>query len=161
MRVSRALRSEPRVAAATRERILALAQELDYQPDPDLARLMHRVRARKETRIPAVIAVIREEVPGDGMAAPTYRLVPLGDIRARARAYGYEVEEFWLGRDDLGPETEGFAGMDHRRDQLAAAAVDLVATQLTQNERGIPQVPRQILIPPQWIEGTSVRAPDS
>jgi LacI family transcriptional regulator len=51
----------------------------------------------------------------------------------------------------------GFAGIHHRRSHVAAAAVDLVATQLMQNERGIPEVPRQILIPPAWIDGPSVR----
>lgn len=51
----------------------------------------------------------------------------------------------------------GFAGIHHRRSHVAAAAVDLVATQLTQNEKGIPEVPRQILIPPAWIDGPSIR----
>lgn len=52
---------------------------------------------------------------------------------------------------------EGFAGIHHRRAHVAAAAVDLVATQLIHNEKGIPEVPRQILIPPAFIEGNSVR----
>jgi DNA-binding LacI/PurR family transcriptional regulator len=51
----------------------------------------------------------------------------------------------------------GFAGIHHRRPHVAAAAVDLLATQLMHNERGIPEVPRQILIPPAWIEGASIR----
>ena len=53
----------------------------------------------------------------------------------------------------------GFAGVHHRRAHVAAAAVDLVATQLMHNEQGIPEVPRQILIPPAWIEGPSIRPP--
>jgi LacI family transcriptional regulator len=51
----------------------------------------------------------------------------------------------------------GFAGIYQRRDHLAAAAVDLVITQLSQNERGVPVVPRQLMIPPEWVEGPSVR----
>jgi LacI family transcriptional regulator len=51
----------------------------------------------------------------------------------------------------------GLAGIYQQRDHLAAAAVDLVVTQLSQNERGVPAVPRQIMIPPRWIEGPSVR----
>jgi LacI family transcriptional regulator len=51
----------------------------------------------------------------------------------------------------------GFAGILHQRPHVAAAVVDLVATQLMQNERGIPAVPRQILIPPLFINGMSVR----
>ncbi len=51
----------------------------------------------------------------------------------------------------------GLAGIHHRRQHVAAAAVDLVATQLMHHEHGIPEVPRQILIPPAWIEGASIR----
>jgi LacI family transcriptional regulator len=51
----------------------------------------------------------------------------------------------------------GFAGIHHRRAHVAAAAVDLVATQLMHHEHGIPEVPRQILIPPAWIDGLSLR----
>jgi LacI family transcriptional regulator len=51
-----------------------------------------------------------------------------------------------------------FAGIHHRRAQVAAAAVDLVATQLMHNEHGVPEVPRQVLIPPLWVEGPSIRA---
>jgi LacI family transcriptional regulator len=52
---------------------------------------------------------------------------------------------------------EGLAGIDHRRPHVASAAVDLVATQLMHNETGIVPVPRQILIPPAFVPGTSVR----
>jgi LacI family transcriptional regulator len=51
----------------------------------------------------------------------------------------------------------GFAGIFQRRDHIAVAAVDLVATQLLHHERGVPEVPRQILIPPAWVEGPSIR----
>jgi DNA-binding LacI/PurR family transcriptional regulator len=50
-----------------------------------------------------------------------------------------------------------FAGIHHQRRHVAAAAVDLVAAQLMQNERGIPDVPRHILIPPFFVDGPSVR----
>lgn len=59
---------------------------------------------------------------------------------------------------DWTPAMQGYAGIHQRRDHVAAAGMDLVATQLLQNECGVPEVPRQILIPPQWVEGPSVRA---
>ncbi|MGZ0656472.1 LacI family DNA-binding transcriptional regulator [Coraliomargarita sp. W4R53] len=66
--------------------------------------------------------------------------------------------------DDIGvvvhdwmPGMEAFAGIDHQRSHVAAAAVDLVATKLKHNERGIPTVPQQILIPPRFIDGPSIR----
>ncbi len=324
MTVSRALRGEPRVAPATRQRIVALAEAMQYRPDPDLARLMHRVRSRKTVKIRAVIAVIREWVPGDDLLSPSYQYVPLEAIRERARGHGYEVEEFWLGKDGLTPKKlgkilhargieavivspqsarllcaevdyapyaavtfgyamrepalhmcagnmtlgiqtaaeelsslgyrrigvavtqwivnrsqfgysggffhfqqslaqedripllllphnriergfaafsrwmeenrpdvlisfdthvpgwlermglripedigfvvhdwtsamAGYAGIYQRRDHLAASAVDLIVTQLSQHERGVPAVARQIMIPPQWVPGASVR----
>jgi len=103
MTVSRALRGAPKVSAATRERVLAVAAALGYQPDPHLARIMQRVRAGKAVRFRAVIAVIREDVPQDALLTPSYQYVPIDPIRRRAQAHGYEVEEFWLGRDGLTP----------------------------------------------------------
>jgi DNA-binding LacI/PurR family transcriptional regulator len=324
MTVSRALRNTPKVATATRDRVLQAAAKLNYQPDPHLARLMSLVRAGKKVRIRAVLAVIREHVPDDDLLSPSYQYVPIDPIRRRAQGYGYDVEEFWLGRDgltpkrlqkilhargiegvivspqsaqlpcqridyspfasitfgyamrepalhmtagnmtlgiqtaadqlrargyrrigvaitrwiddrsqfgysgglfhfqqflpapervpmlllphnnisrnyatfadwmkthqpdalisfdthvpgwlerlglrfpqDIGfvvhdwtPQMPAYAGIYQRRDQLAAAAVDLVATQLSQNEHGVPMVPRQIMIPPQWIDGPSIQ----
>ncbi len=324
MTVSRVLRKAPRVTEETRARVLRAAQELGYRPDPHLARMMQIMRANKQVRIRAVIAVIREYVPQDDLLGPSYQYVPIDAIRQRAHAHGYEVEEFWLGKDgltpkrlqkilhargiegvivspqsvqlpcsrldyspfaavtfgyamrepalhmcagnmtlgiqtaaaqlhargyrrigvavtqwivnrsqfgysgglfhwqqdlprkdrvpllllphnnisrgysafakwmrayepdalisfdtdvpgwlarlglrvpeDIGfvahdwtPRMSGYAGIYQRRDHLAAAAVDLIATQLLHHERGVPEVPRQILIPPVWIEGPSVR----
>ena len=324
MTVSRALRGAPRVAPATRKRVLAAAQQLGYTPDPHLARLMEFVRSRKKTGSRATIAVLREYVPQDGLLAPSYQFVPIEDIRRRAHGYGYRVEEFFLGKDgltparlqevlhargteavivspqsmqlpcskvdyspfaavtfgnamqepalhmcagnmtlgiqtaaeqltargyqrigvavtqwivnrsqfgysgglfhwqhrmpaknrvplllfpsndlsrgrdaflrwmekhgpdalitfdthvpdwlcalglsypkDIGfvvhdwtPKMEGFAGIYQRREHLAAAAVDIVVAQLAQHERGVPEVPRHVMIPPLWVEGPSVR----
>jgi DNA-binding LacI/PurR family transcriptional regulator len=326
MTVSRVLRGSPRVSERTRELVLREAKRLNYQPDPHLMRMMQAVRGRKEQRVRAVIAVIREHVPKDGLLGPSYQYVPVEDIRRRAHGHGYGVEEFFLGRDgitprrlqkilhargiegvivspqsvqlpcskldyapfaavtfgnamskpalhmtagnmtlgiqmaaallrqrgyqrvgvavtrwivtrsqfgysggffhwqqslppesrvplllfpdndirggfgvfagwmreqkpdavisfdthvpgwlgrlglrfpeDIGfvvhdwtPGMTGLAGIYQQRDHLAAAAVDLVVTQLSQHERGIPEVPRQIMITPRWVEGPSVRAP--
>ncbi len=325
MTVSRVLRNAPKVAAATRERVLSAAKALNYQPDPHLARMMSLVRGKKRQRVRAVIAVIREHVPNDDLLSASYQYVPIEDVHRRAEGYGYAVEEFWLGRDGLTPERlqrvlhargidgvivspqsrelpcsridytgfaaaafghvmrepalhlsagnmmmgiqmattqltergyqriglavtqwvddraqngycaamlsfqdtlpparrvptlllphnnisrsfgafsewmrthqpdalitfdthvpgwlkrlnlrvpedigfvvhdwtpsmQEYAGIHQRRDHVAAAAVDLVATQLAQNERGLPTVPRQIMIPPQWVEGPSIRS---
>ncbi|HYF37048.1 MAG TPA: LacI family DNA-binding transcriptional regulator [Prosthecobacter sp.] len=324
MTVSRVLRGSPSVTAATRERVLAAVRAVGYRPDPHLARMMDLVRGRKNSRVRAVIAVVRECLPKDDLQAPAYQYVAIEDIRQRADRYGYQIEEFWLGRDGMTPKRlsdildargiegvivspqssrmlcgqldysrfaavtfgyglkepslhrsagnmtvgiqmataqllargyrrigmavtqwvddrsqstysgamlrvqEGlpkrqrvpmllfphndlsrcagvfyewmrahqpdalitfdshvpgwlkklglqiprdiglvvhdwhrsmtsFAGIHQRRDHVAAAAVDLIATQLTQHERGVPEVPRQIMIPAQWIEGPSIR----
>jgi len=324
MTVSRVLRGAPKVASMTRGRVLEAAETLGYVPDPHLARLMQTVRSRKKVGLRAVIAVIREHVPEDGLLSPSYQYVPVEDIRSRAHGHGYAVEEFFLGKDgltpkrlqqvlhargieavivspqsmqlpcskldyspfaavtfgnamqqpalhmcagnmtlgiqtaaeqlssrgyrrigvavtqwivnrsqfgytgglfhwqlslppedrvplllfpendislgydtfhqwmkdhqpdaiitfdthvpewlkqlglrvpeDIGfvahdwtPEMSDLAGIYQRRDHLAAAAVDLLVTQLSQHEHGVPEVPRQIMTPPQWVDGPSVR----
>jgi len=323
MTVSRVLRGSPRVSERTRELVLREAQRRNYQPDPHLMRMMQVVRGRKEQRVRAVIAVIREHVPKDGLLGPSYQYVSVEDIRRRAHGHGYAVEEFFLGRDgltprrlqrilhargiegvivspqsvqlpcsrldyspfaavtfgnamstpalhmaagnmtlgihraagllrergyrrvgvavtkwivtrsqfgysgglfhwqqslppesrvpllllpnndisrgfeafakwmdeqnpdalitfdthvpdwlgrlglrfpeDIGfvvhdwtPRMTGFAGIYQQREHLAAAAVDLIVSQLSQHEHGVPEVPRQIMIPPRWVEGPSV-----
>jgi LacI family transcriptional regulator len=62
---------------------------------------------------------------------------------------------------DWTPKMKNYAGIYQQRDHLAAAAVDLIVTQLSQHEHGVPAVPRQIMIPPQWVDGPSVRALDA
>lgn len=50
-----------------------------------------------------------------------------------------------------------FAGMDHRRTAVAAAAVDLLASHLYHHEYGIPCVPRHVLVPAVFVNGASLR----
>ena len=104
MTVSRVLRGAPKVSEAKRELVMREAKRLNYQPDPHLARMMQVVRGKKQQRMRAVIAVIREDVPQDGLLSPTYQYVPVEYIRRRAQGHGYAVEEFFLGRDGLTPK---------------------------------------------------------
>jgi len=66
-------------------------------------------------------------------------------------------EDVGLVVHDLGEGMTGFAGIYHRRPHIATAAVDMVATQLMQNEFGVPEVPRHILILPAWVPGPTVQ----
>jgi LacI family transcriptional regulator len=66
-------------------------------------------------------------------------------------------EECGLVIHDWTERCADFAGIDHRRPQVVAAAVDLLATQLLNNERGVPAVARQVLIEPAWVDGPSIR----
>jgi len=104
MTVSRALRNEPRVAAETRERILRIAEEMGYRPDPQLSRIMTQLQERRRTSERETIAVIREAETGSDLPSPTYQYVPAEAIRERAERYGFRVEEFWLGRDGMTPK---------------------------------------------------------
>lgn len=327
MTVSRVFRRDPKVLPKNRLAVERAARKLGYQPDPQITRLMARVRSYRQRRLTSVIAVVRDDNPEDELHDSAYHYVALEDIRRRAERHGYRVEEFFVGRngvtadrivqilrtrgieglilspqssknfgaqidyshfaaatfgyglqqpmlhrastnmtrgilqtaallvargyrriglaltqwmdvradqtnsgamlnfqrglparervplllfptnnvaenatifcrwvkqhrpdvlisfdsyvpdwltrrlglripEDIGlvvqdwrAENSGFAGIYHQRPHVAAAVVDLIVTQLMQNERGVPEVPRQILIPPAWIEGPSVRSP--
>lgn len=92
MTVSRTLRGEARMTAATRDDVLALAESMGYRPGPDLARLMQRARSSKRTQFRSAIAVIRESVPGDDMLSPSpirgARTDPVPGARPRLRGRG-------------------------------------------------------------------------
>ncbi len=48
------------------------------------------------------------------------------------------------------------AGMRQRMAELGAVAVDLVVAQLHRNERGVPPVPKAVLIEGEWMEGATL-----
>lgn len=51
----------------------------------------------------------------------------------------------------------GVAGVDQQSEKVGAAAVDLVAEQLQNNEKGIPPHAKTVLIDGRWISGSTVR----
>jgi len=50
-----------------------------------------------------------------------------------------------------------WAGLDQSSDEISAAAVDLCMTKLRLGKRGLPAVPRTILLHSYWCEGETVR----
>lgn len=46
-------------------------------------------------------------------------------------------------------------GIDQRPEQVGAAAVDLVASQIYRNEYGIPLIPTTVSVPAVWVDGTT------
>lgn len=96
MTVSLALRDDPSLPESTRTRIRSIAEHMGYQPDPDIARLMEVVRAKKKRTEPNKIAYLtaypnREDWKNE----PTQWLYFEG-ARKRAHECGYELEEHWL-----------------------------------------------------------------
>lgn len=118
MTVSRVLRDFPNVSPGTRRRVLSAAKKIGYAPDPHLARLMARIRSYRGRRSAAVIALVRDEIPGDELLDHAYQYVALDDIRTRAARHGYRVEEFRLDRTRMSAarlaqilETRGIEGL--------------------------------------------------
>lgn len=57
MTVSLSLRNSPRVSAATKAKVLMAAEKLGYRPDPEVARLMSRLRLTRARKGEATIAM--------------------------------------------------------------------------------------------------------
>ncbi len=118
MTVSRVLRNFPSVSPETRQRVMQAARKLGYSPDPHMARLMARVRSYRRRRAEAVIALVRDDIPGDALLDHAYQYVALHDIRTRAARHGYRAEEFLLDRNRMSAprlatilETRGIEGL--------------------------------------------------
>lgn len=95
MTVSRALRGGHHVAAPLCERILATATELGWQPDPELTRLMARLREGRRTAESPALAFIWSDRREAAVRSP-WGLELLEGAARRATALGYRLEEFQL-----------------------------------------------------------------
>lgn len=58
MTVSLSLRDDPKISRPTRERIQRLAKELGYHPDPEISRLMKRLRTSRISRGSTGLAIV-------------------------------------------------------------------------------------------------------
>jgi DNA-binding LacI/PurR family transcriptional regulator len=94
--VSLALRDSPEISRETRERVKRAAESLGYQPDPELRKLMHRLRV---TRTPAYRSTLcaLTDLP---LCEPRVERLLQG-ARARAAELGFDVAfESWPAEDD-------------------------------------------------------------
>lgn len=103
MTVSKALRGEKKVAAATRERILKEAERIGYRPDPVTSRLMARLRWRREGSEEAgsVIGWLDAVGTQPYSEKQAFRQRLLEGAEARARRMGYRVERFPLEEENV------------------------------------------------------------
>lgn len=95
MTVSRALRGGQHVASDLRQRILATAAELGWQPDPELTRLMARLREGRRSAEPPALAFIWSDRRETASRSPWGAELFEGAAR-RAAELGYRLEEFQL-----------------------------------------------------------------
>jgi LacI family transcriptional regulator len=94
--VSLALRGNVRISAATRERIVAMAQTMGYRPNPTVARLMVELRQNRSPRFQATLALINANE--NRHAFTQHPTIPhyVEGCRRRAAQLGYALDEFWL-----------------------------------------------------------------
>ena len=96
MAVSLALRGKSGVSETTRKKVLKVAQELGYEPDPEVARLLSHIRVKKSVDTKACLALLTSgATPQDWKRYLTERKYVEG-AHARAKEYGYYIEQFWI-----------------------------------------------------------------
>ncbi|EIP98275.1 transcriptional regulator [Opitutaceae bacterium TAV1] len=96
MTVSLALRNSPRVSAATRKRIQALAAKHAYRPNPLVVAFnAHRRRSHPAFQATVGFVTCFGTRAGWKTQFPAYRALRNG-LGKRAEALGYTVEEFWI-----------------------------------------------------------------
>lgn len=112
MTASLALRNSPRLSPATGKRVRDLAASLGYRPDPELARLMGRLRPSRVAQGSVVLAMIDLHRTAEAGRHPYDTGVRQG-ITIRAQALGYGVSLFRI-RDYEGGMPQLLRVLRHR-----------------------------------------------
>ncbi|HWL51603.1 MAG TPA: LacI family DNA-binding transcriptional regulator [Chthoniobacteraceae bacterium] len=94
--VSLALRGHPRIPAATRERIRAIAKRLRYTPNPLVSVLMSYRAGHRRPNWKAKLGWITSHRTSERRERSAYEQMYRGACE-RAEALGYELESFWGG----------------------------------------------------------------
>lgn len=100
--VSLALRHDPQIPAATRERIQLAALALGYVPDAKMQRLMAHVRADQAQPVRGSMGVLHTAARAAQSRLPSYGEWMAGAAE-RAAAHGYSLDEFWLTEEPCTP----------------------------------------------------------
>lgn len=101
--VSLALRDHPRISPAVRKRIHELAEKLGYRINPLVAALMASRRTGKETKH-VTLAYVTNYPTRYGWRPPHHdRPDFFPGAQARARDFGYRLEDFWLAEPGMTP----------------------------------------------------------
>ena len=101
--VSLALRNDPRLPLATRQRVQSVAEKMGYRRNPVVDSLMTQLRAGRQPSFQANLGLVNCSPFKDLNENHTFRRLREGVV-ARAEALGYGVEEFWLQQPDMRPE---------------------------------------------------------
>lgn len=101
--VSLALRAHPSIPEATRARVLQLAGEMGYRPDPMLTALNVYRQSRRGAAFQAGLAWLNAFSGRDMLAGNPDCVLYREGAEARAREAGFLLEEFWLREPSMTP----------------------------------------------------------
>jgi DNA-binding LacI/PurR family transcriptional regulator len=98
MAVSLALRGKSGVSETTRKKVLKVAQELGYEPDPEVARLLSHIRVKKSESVDprACLALLNSGATAQDWKLYLTEQKYVEGAHARAKEYGYYIEQFWI-----------------------------------------------------------------
>jgi DNA-binding LacI/PurR family transcriptional regulator len=100
--VSRALRNDPVLPGATRERVHEAARQLNYHPHPLVAALMSSRRRRVPVGFNTTVAYVRFTAP-PGHTTTSMQLYEQG-ARLALEQQDFQIAPFTLGADDMHPK---------------------------------------------------------
>ncbi len=103
MTTSLSLRSRPGPSEATRARVLAVAKEMGWRPNPLVSAYQAQVRARRRPGFQANLAWINEHEEPGYWRSQTWARGYLEGARERAAALGFGLEEHHVPRSDPHP----------------------------------------------------------
>ncbi len=101
--VSLALRNDPRVRPATRDRIQALAQELGYRPNPLISDLMAQMRRGGPEVYRGNLALLNAHPDFQSLNHHPSLPAFLKGCHQQALARGYQLDELWLHANGQNP----------------------------------------------------------
>ena len=94
--VSLALRNHPRLPASTRERLQALAKEMDYTPDPFLRALVAYRGKVMPRRFPPTLAYVTNWNSRWGWKKVTAHPDFFNGAQSKANELGFHLDHFWM-----------------------------------------------------------------
>lgn len=103
MTVSMALRNDPRIPAATRERVQQAARDLGYQSDAVVSSLMARLRTLRAKPAQATLGFVTAWPTRGGWRTVANLERFCTGCASRARELGYGLDEFWLNEPGMTP----------------------------------------------------------
>jgi len=87
-------------------------------------------------------------------ARPDVVICQMFEVREWIEEAGFAIpDEIGLAHTHLGPPEAGWTGIDSRLPEIASTAVDIVTSDLQRNERGLPNIAKDVRIVGQWIPG--------
>lgn len=101
--VSLALRNHPDVAQATRDKVMATAEEMGYRPNPMVATLMSYMRAGQSIPPELRLALVTNFPRRDGWKEHHMHAAYARGMESQAERHGYRIEEFWLREKGMSP----------------------------------------------------------